>query len=148
MCVSLQVATLDWLEKKAAAALYESPPSTTLHDALENFLKVDTHTHKHTSISSCSISWWGFHVQSEKRASRFFFMLLVNMTLCLVNPQAEELSPGFSKTVRLYIAKVTQTERHSAFPSLSRHQCVVLEAYCCVVWLVVSPGAGKHLRGH
>ncbi|XP_034755811.1 regulator of microtubule dynamics protein 3 [Etheostoma cragini] len=52
-----EVATLDWLEKKAAAALYQSPPASTLHDALENFLK------------------------------------------------AEELSPGFSKTVRLYIAQ-------------------------------------------
>uniref|UniRef100_G3PF15 Regulator of microtubule dynamics protein 3 n=1 Tax=Gasterosteus aculeatus aculeatus TaxID=481459 RepID=G3PF15_GASAC len=52
-----EVATLDWLEKKAAAALYQSPPTSTLHDALENFLK------------------------------------------------AEELSPAFSKMVRLYIAQ-------------------------------------------
>uniref|UniRef100_A0A667YIU1 Regulator of microtubule dynamics protein 3 n=2 Tax=Myripristis murdjan TaxID=586833 RepID=A0A667YIU1_9TELE len=52
-----EVANLGWLEKKAAAALYEQPPASSLHDALENFLK------------------------------------------------AEELSPGFSKTVRLYIAK-------------------------------------------
>ncbi|KAJ8009172.1 hypothetical protein DPEC_G00086140 [Dallia pectoralis] len=50
------VSTLGWLEKKAAAALYETPPASNLHDALENFLK------------------------------------------------AEELNPGFSKTVRLYIA--------------------------------------------
>ncbi|XP_005747835.1 regulator of microtubule dynamics protein 3 isoform X3 [Pundamilia nyererei] len=52
-----QVATLDWLEKKAAVAHYQSTPTSTLHDALESFLK------------------------------------------------AEELSPGISKTVRLYIAK-------------------------------------------
>ncbi|XP_037836921.1 regulator of microtubule dynamics protein 3 isoform X3 [Kryptolebias marmoratus] len=53
-----EVATLDWLERKAATALYRSLPTCTLHTALENFLKV------------------------------------------------EELSPGFSRTVRLYIAKV------------------------------------------
>ncbi|XP_030637995.1 regulator of microtubule dynamics protein 3 [Chanos chanos] len=52
-----EVSTLGWLEKKAAAALFETPPTSSLHEALENFLK------------------------------------------------AEELNPGFSKTVRLYIAK-------------------------------------------
>ncbi|XP_069561975.1 regulator of microtubule dynamics protein 3 isoform X1 [Brachyistius frenatus] len=55
-----EVASLDWLEQKAAAALYHTPPSSTLQDALENFLK------------------------------------------------AEEISPGFSRTVRLYIAKCHQ----------------------------------------
>ncbi|XP_016536456.1 regulator of microtubule dynamics protein 3 [Poecilia formosa] len=52
-----EVATFDWLEKKAAAALYRSAPTASIHDALENFLK------------------------------------------------AEELRPGFSRNVRLYIAK-------------------------------------------
>uniref|UniRef100_A0A8C6VS71 Regulator of microtubule dynamics protein 3 n=1 Tax=Nothobranchius furzeri TaxID=105023 RepID=A0A8C6VS71_NOTFU len=52
-----EVSSWDWLERKAAAALYRSPPTCTLHDALENFLK------------------------------------------------AEALSPGFSRTVRLYVAK-------------------------------------------
>uniref|UniRef100_A0A3B5LHH6 Regulator of microtubule dynamics protein 3 n=1 Tax=Xiphophorus couchianus TaxID=32473 RepID=A0A3B5LHH6_9TELE len=58
-CYELQVATFDWLEKKAAAALYRSTPTASIHDALENFLKL----------------------------------------------QAEELRPGFSRNVRLYIAK-------------------------------------------
>lgn len=55
-----QVASLDWLEKKAAAALFPSPPCSSLQQALDNFLK------------------------------------------------AEKLSPGFSKTVRLYISKCHQ----------------------------------------
>ncbi|XP_067274186.1 regulator of microtubule dynamics protein 3 isoform X2 [Pseudorasbora parva] len=53
----LEVSSLGWLERKAAATLYETPPTSSLNEALENFLK------------------------------------------------AEELNPGFSKTVRLYIAK-------------------------------------------
>ncbi|XP_072532999.1 regulator of microtubule dynamics protein 3 [Salminus brasiliensis] len=52
-----EVTRLSWVEKKAAAALFETPPNSCLNDALENFLK------------------------------------------------AEELNPGFSKSVRLYIAK-------------------------------------------
>ncbi|XP_073709334.1 regulator of microtubule dynamics protein 3 isoform X2 [Garra rufa] len=53
----LEVSSLGWLERKTAATIYESPPTSSLNEALENFLK------------------------------------------------AEELNPGFSKTVRLYIAK-------------------------------------------
>ncbi|XP_059897326.1 regulator of microtubule dynamics protein 3 isoform X1 [Gadus macrocephalus] len=37
---SYQVATLGWLERKAAAALYDQPPKASLHDALGHFMKV------------------------------------------------------------------------------------------------------------
>ncbi|XP_016353354.1 regulator of microtubule dynamics protein 3-like isoform X3 [Sinocyclocheilus anshuiensis] len=53
----LKVSSLGWLERKTAATIYETPPTSSLNEALENFLK------------------------------------------------AEELNPGFSKPVRLYIAK-------------------------------------------
>lgn len=36
-----QVSHLSWLEKKTAAALFESPPSATVQDALQSFLKAE-----------------------------------------------------------------------------------------------------------
>ncbi|CAL8312466.1 unnamed protein product [Lota lota] len=54
---SYQVATLGWLERKAAAALYDQPPKASVQDALDHFTK------------------------------------------------AEQLSPGYSKLLRLHIAK-------------------------------------------
>ena len=38
-----QVAGISWLEKKAAAALFGSPPESTYQEALDSLMKVRVH---------------------------------------------------------------------------------------------------------
>lgn len=45
---SYEVAGLSWLEKKAAAALYATPPEATFVEALEDFMRVE---------SLCEAAW-------------------------------------------------------------------------------------------
>ncbi|XP_062857842.1 regulator of microtubule dynamics protein 3 isoform X1 [Trichomycterus rosablanca] len=47
----LKISRLSWMEQKAAAALYEVSPSSSVHLALENFLKV-IHAHAHKALST------------------------------------------------------------------------------------------------
>lgn len=37
----LEMSSLSWLERKTAATLYKTPPTTSVNDALENFLKAE-----------------------------------------------------------------------------------------------------------
>ena len=76
----LQVAGVSWLEKKAAAALFGSPPESSYEEALESLMKVFLPSSLYTSL---------FH------------------NLCTM--QAEERSSEDWKTNALYIAKVSHT---------------------------------------
>ena len=43
----VQVAGVSWLEKKAAAALFGTPPESTYQEALDSLMQVSFHTHTH-----------------------------------------------------------------------------------------------------
>ncbi|CAG13016.1 unnamed protein product, partial [Tetraodon nigroviridis] len=111
-----EVANLDWLEKKTAAAVYQQPPTSSLSDALENFLKAEElnpgvsktvrlciakNESMHSKLKSSSILKG--HVERSltlRDDDPMCFYLLGRWCY-----EAEELNPGVSKTVRLCIAK-------------------------------------------
>lgn len=120
--------------------MYQQPPTSSLSDALENFLKV---TRRH--ISTAAFSRSNFHCW--KHFYTHFLHISCKPNVRSVQPvlQAEELSPGVSKTVRLCIAKVTQEIYFKKISILSdntwysMHQyslkkalCVCGFEFCCV----------------
>lgn len=63
---SLQVAHLGWLEKRTVSALFEAPPTATVQDALQNFLRV----RESGNLPGMGIGWGGLVFLSEA-AQRF-----------------------------------------------------------------------------
>lgn len=53
MC-HVQVAQCTWIERKIAATLFGEPPSATVQDALQNFLKVQKQVLQNYK---CTLNW-------------------------------------------------------------------------------------------
>lgn len=48
LSVTFSVASLGWMERTAASALFGTPPSSTYEEALDFFTKAEKVTHPHT----------------------------------------------------------------------------------------------------
>ena len=79
-----QIAGVSWLEKKAAAALFGTPPESTYQEALENLMKVPTPPPSH--------------------------MYCLLYSVCV---QVDGYGSGEWKNNTLFIAKVTHTLTHT-----------------------------------
>lgn len=56
-----QVASVGWLQRKAAAALFASPPESSYEQALEHFMKAETRESARVLVSISVFSYFYFY---------------------------------------------------------------------------------------
>ncbi|XP_033632440.1 regulator of microtubule dynamics protein 3-like [Asterias rubens] len=95
-----EIATLSWILRKAASALYGEPPSGTIDEALENFLKAEKLQPEFFSTNALYVGKCYLQKRDTKKAVEWF-----QKTLNIPGSSADELKS--KEEAQLYLRKYT-----------------------------------------